>query len=63
MADRVALSVKASQDQQNNSVEHPETVSLLCLIVYFKLYKFSLNGARQSFWKKDAAFERECIYF
>ena len=37
MADRVALSVKASQDQQNNSVKHPETVSL---IVYFKLYVY-----------------------
>ena len=24
MADRVALSVQASQDQQNNSVKHPE---------------------------------------
>ena len=30
MADRVAVSVQASQDQQNNSVKHSETVSLLC---------------------------------
>ena len=37
MADRVALSVEASQDQQNNSVKHPETVSLF---VYFKLYVY-----------------------
>ena len=29
MAGRVALSVQVSQDQQNNSVQHPETVSLL----------------------------------
>ena len=32
MADRVAVSVQASQDQQNNSVKHPKTVSLLCLL-------------------------------
>ena len=29
MADRFALSVQASQDQQNNSVKHRGTVSLL----------------------------------
>ena len=27
MPDRVALSVQASQEQQNDSVKHPETVS------------------------------------
>ena len=45
MTDRVALSVQASQDQQKNSVKHPETVSLF---VYFKLYVYTLSGSRQS---------------
>ena len=31
MADRVALSVQASQEQQNNSVKHSETESLQLL--------------------------------
>ena len=30
MADRVALSVQAGQDQQNNSVKHPETIWADC---------------------------------
>ena len=37
MAERVALSVQASQDQQNNNVKHLEAVFLF---VYFKLYVF-----------------------
>ena len=45
MTDKVALSVQASQDQQKNSVKHPETVSLF---VYFKLYVYTLSGSRQS---------------
>ena len=32
MADRLALSVQASQDQQNKSVKHPETAFLLSFI-------------------------------
>ena len=39
MADRVALSVQASQDQQTNSAKHPETVQELCsgkFLLYFE---------------------------
>ena len=39
MTDRVALLVQASQDQQNNSVKHPETVQELYsgkLSLYFE---------------------------
>ena len=32
MVDRVAVSIQASHGTQNNSVKHPETVSLLCLL-------------------------------
>ena len=38
MADRVDLSVQASQDQQNNSVKHQATVYLY--FPYFKLYVY-----------------------
>ena len=31
MADRIVLTVQASQDPKNDSVKHPETVSLFCL--------------------------------
>ena len=34
MADRVAVSVQASQDQRNNSAKHPETVFLF--VHYFE---------------------------
>ena len=45
MMDKVALSVQASQDEQNNSVKHPEIVSLF---VYFKLYVYTLSAARHA---------------
>ena len=37
MTDKVALSVQASQEQQNNNAEHQETVSKF---VCFKLYVY-----------------------
>ena len=39
MENRLDLSVQVSQDQQNNSVLYPETVSLLCLFLLFFLFK------------------------
>ena len=50
--DRVAVSVQASQDQQNNSVKHLETVYIY--FVYFKLYVYvrgTLSGAGRLFEK------------
>ena len=38
-----ALTVQVSQDQQNNSFKHPETLSLN--------FMFSLSEARQTLWK------------
>ena len=48
MADRVALSVQASQEQQNNNVKHPEIVSLFVyfiLYIYFDLVRFEIKSS------------------
>ena len=49
MTDRAYLSVQASQNKQNTTVKHPETVSLLFTLNCS--YMFTLSGACQSFWK------------
>ena len=52
MANRVALSAQASQDQQNNSIKHPEN----CIFTLFTSdCMFTLSGARQSLWKLNYA--------
>ena len=55
MADRIVLlvHVQASQDQQDNTIKHPETVSKVTLFPLFTLncvqciYYFALSGAQQ----------------
>ena len=55
MADRIVLlvHVQASQDQQDNTIKHPETVSKVTLFTLFTLncvqciYYFALSGAQQ----------------
>ena len=57
IVEQVALSVQASQDEQNNGVKHLETVSSTLFTLNFV---YLSGGRRQSLWKIIRAQHLEC---